>query len=195
MCERQPEAKTEALAASALSLNTKCDNCAGHEPVTVRERSLTSIRNRRSRSVGAASRYPVSRATSDQKAPPDRWRRHPPRALETASRLTTPSCSKAGKRRNRIAGNSGWSALTSTPIILRSRSSASSLGATHFFEAINPILGTQKFGAGLEMRPQLLRGQPQVFQQDRRIVGTEGLAAQANVEQPVVAGSGSCLAL
>ena len=130
MCERHPATKTEAFAARALSFRTKWDNCAGQPPLTVLEKSVTRMRNRKSLSVGAVSRYPISCSTKLQNEAIRSLATMSDHAFSSASRLATPSCKRPEKRRCKMPGRSGCSALANTAIILRSRSPASSLGAT-----------------------------------------------------------------
>jgi hypothetical protein len=143
-------------------------------------KSVTRMRNNRSRSVALC--VTVSRLVFDQvprRRPQDRWQQCRSRAcLGSVSSSTTPSCTMAENRRSRIApDNQAGSAFTSTAIILRSRSSAVSLGSTQRLRRSTRSLARRNLVRSLRCAPQLLRSQTKVFQQDRRVVGAKRLAA------------------
>ena len=58
-------------------------------------------------------------------------------------------------------------------------------GGDPALEAVDAVLGLEEFGALFDMRSKLLRGQAEIFQQDRRVIGVEASAAQPDVQQPV----------
>ena len=52
-------------------------------------------------------------------------------------------------------------------------------------EALHPILGTHELGTLLQVCAQCVAGQAELVQLHRRCICTEGLAAQASIQQPV----------
>ena len=85
-----------------------------------------------------------------------------------------------------MVNNSGWSALTTTAIILRSRSAAVSSAATRGSELLEPLLVVAELAAVGEVLTEVLIRQPEFVEQDRGPVGPEAAAVEADVEQPVV---------
>ena len=77
-----------------------------------------------------------------------------------------PASVQAWKRVRTMLNNSGWSALATTAIILRSRSAAASSGGDQGLDLLEPLLGVEELAAVGKVVPQVLVHQAQLLQQD-----------------------------
>ena len=195
MCERHAATKTEAFAARALSLRMKCDNCAGQAPLTVLEKSVTKIRNTKSLSVGAASRYPISCSTKAQNESTRSLATMSDHAFGSASRLATPSCKSAEKRRKRMPERSGCSVFANTAIILRSRSSAASLGVTQRLRRSTRSLDLRNLARSFRCARSCCEARPRSSSRIDALSAWKLLLRRRMSSSQSVAGSGAVLAL
>ena len=101
--------------------------------------------------------------------------------------ISSPASVQAWKIVRTMLNSSGWSALATTAIILRSRSAAVSSGATRGLDLLEPLLGVEELAAVGNVVPQVYGSSgPSSCSRMLGPVRPEAAAVEPDVEQPVV---------